>query len=410
MDIFEGLQVPADSLRVLIVENHAFQRSIAIKMLGRIGCRQVFESAYAAEALALLQQVGSVDIVVCDLRMEGMDGLEFIQRAAQMALIKHGIVSCGLHADLRLGVVQMVTLLGLRFLGDAGKPLQYETLRQLLDQPGLVPALPPVTVPALQSPAEGDVRRGMVNHEFFAFYQPRVDLLSGAIKGVDVLPHWDHPLQGLLPPTLFMKEVERCGLLDEMLLAMLDQGLELQRELMAQGIGVRLSFALHTTQLCSRHLSLRIKSLLQFYRSAGLGIGFELTPQQLFKPTAMGLESLIRLRLLGCDLCLGDFGANYASLLQFCQLPFNQLKVAGQFTTDLQSRPRSQAVISSSLALGGALGLGVTVAGVESAAQHMILLDMKCTLGQGHYFAPPLSRDDLARRLAPSQPASDPKA
>jgi EAL domain-containing protein (putative c-di-GMP-specific phosphodiesterase class I) len=218
------------------------------------------------------------------------------------------------------------------------------------------------------------------------------------------LAYWDHPLQGLLPPSLFMKEVERCGLLDEMLLAMLDQGLELQRELMVQGVGFRLTFALHTGQLSSRYLSLRIKSLLQFYRSAGMGIGFELTPHHSFKPSAMGLESLIRLRLLGCDLCLGDFGANQASLLQFCQLPFNQLKVAGQFMNDLESQPRSQAVIQSSLALAGALGLGVTVAGVESAAQHLILLGMKCTQGQGRYFAPALSRDDLSRRLAASQP------
>jgi EAL domain-containing protein (putative c-di-GMP-specific phosphodiesterase class I) len=90
--------------------------------------------------------------------------------------------------------------------------------------------------------------------------------------------------------------------------------------------------------------------------------------------------------------------------LQFCQLPFNQLKVAGQFMNDLESQPRSQAVIQSSLALAGALGLGVTVAGVESAAQHLILLGMKCTQGQGRYFAPALSRDDLSRRLAASQP------
>ncbi|WP_343047597.1 EAL domain-containing response regulator [Pseudomonas akapageensis] len=395
--------MPADSLSVLIVENHAFQRSIAVKMLGQLGCRQVFESAYAAEALVLLQQIGSVDIVVCDLRMEGMDGLEFIQRAAQMALIKHGVVSCGLHSDLRRGVVQMVTLLGLSFLGDAGKPLQIETLRHLLETTGLPAPLPQATVPELHSVNESDIRRGMANKEFYAFYVPRCDVLSGAIKGVDVVAHWDHPLQGLLAPSLFMPMIERCGLLDEMLLAMLDQGLELQRELMGQGIGFRLTFALHTTQLASRYLSLRIKSLLQFYRSAGMGIGFELTPHQLFKPSAMALESLIRLRLLGCDLSLGDFGANHASLQQFCQLPFNHLKVAGLFMADLESQPRSQAVIKSSLTLAGALGLGVTVAGVESAAQHLILLDMKCPQGQGRYFAPALSRDELSRRLAASQ-------
>ncbi|UVJ46063.1 EAL domain-containing protein [Pseudomonas sp. LS1212] len=402
MDFYEGLNVPADSLRVLVLENHAFQRSIAVKMLGQLGCRHVFESAYAGEALALLKQVGAVDIVVCDLRLEGMDGLEFIQRAAQKALIKHGIVSCGLSAELRRGVIRMVSLLGLSFLGDAGKPLKIETLGHLLDSCGAPEPQAQAAVSEANCLDECDVRRGLANKEFFAFYLPRCDVLSGSIKGVDVLAHWDHPLQGLLPPSLFMPVIERCGLLDEMLLTMLDQGLELQRELMVQGIGFRLTFGLHTDQLSSRHLSLRIKSLLQFYRSAGMGIGFELTPQGLFEPSAMGLESLIRLRLLGCDLCLGDFGANQASLLHFCQLPFNQLKVAGPFMTDLENQPRNRAVIKSCLMLADALGLGVTVAGVENAGQHLILLDMNCAQGQGRYFAPPLSRDDLSRRLTSS--------
>lgn len=78
--IDDSIAVPALPLRVLVLEDHAFQRSVAVNMLRTLGCREIFEASDGAQALALLQEVGTVDVALCDLQMEGMDGLEFLQR------------------------------------------------------------------------------------------------------------------------------------------------------------------------------------------------------------------------------------------------------------------------------------------------------------------------------------------
>jgi len=391
--------VPAKSLRVLILENQSFQRAIAVKILGQLGCREVFEASGGSEALALLERIGPVDVAVCDVRMEGMDGLEFIHRAAQAALIGGVIVSSGLHSEVRRAITQLVTGLGVAFLGDVGKPLHLDSMRQALDrsrQP-LVLSLPAPMAAAQIT--EADIRRGLSYKEFIAHYLPRCDLGNGEIRGVDVIAQWQHPVFGALGQNQFMPLLARCGLLDDMLVVLLEQGLELQRTLMSAGQVVRMSFALHLAQLGGRGLTRRIKSLMQFHRSVGQGIGFELIFDGPGEPSVMHLESLVRLRLLGCGLGLGEFGAHAGSLQRLCQLPFNEVKTSAQFMHELENQPRHRAVLRACLGIAGGLGLGITVTGVESAEQHLLLMDMGCTLGQGRYFASLLSQEELVRRL-----------
>ncbi|OLS62288.1 EAL domain-containing response regulator [Pseudomonas putida] len=391
--------MPAKFLRVLILENQSFQRAIAVKILGQLGCREVFEACDGTGALALLDRIGRVDVVVCDVRMEGMDGLEFIHRAARAALIGGVIVSSGLHAEVRRAMAQWVNGLGIAFLGDVGKPLHLDSMRLALEgsrQP-VVLALP---APA---PAGGvsaaDIRRGLACNEFVACYLPRCDLGNGEVRGVDVLARWHHPHLGPLEQNRFMPVLENTALLDDLLLTLLEQGLELQRELFSSGQMLRMSFALHLEQLGRRGLTRRIKSLMQFQRSMGQGVAFELSFAEPGQPTVIHLESLVRLRLLGCALALGEFGSHAGSLQRLCQLPFNEVRTSARFMHELEQQPRHRAVLRGCLGIARSLGLGITVTGVESPEQHLLLMDMGCTLGQGRYFAPLLSAEELLRRL-----------
>lgn len=126
--------MPGSSLRILILEDDSFQRAVAVRMFRSLGCHEVFEAADGSQALALLQQVGAVDIAVCDLQMEGVDGLAFLRRAGQSGQIGAVLLSSALSADLRRAAQQVIALLGLQLLGDVGKPLPAKELQALLDK------------------------------------------------------------------------------------------------------------------------------------------------------------------------------------------------------------------------------------------------------------------------------------
>lgn len=125
--------MPSLPLRVLVLEDHLFQRSVAVSLLKQLGCAEVLEAGNGVEALTLLQAVGSVDVVLCDLQMEGMDGLEFIQRAGTAGQLGAVLISSCMPSDVRRAVRQMGSLLGLNMLGDVAKPLHADILRQFLE-------------------------------------------------------------------------------------------------------------------------------------------------------------------------------------------------------------------------------------------------------------------------------------
>lgn len=103
--------------------------------------------------------------------------------------------------------------------------------------------------------------------------------------------------------------------------------------------------------------------------------------------------------MMGCQLSIDDFGAGFSSLQRLCQLPFNEIKLDAEFVRTFEDQPRCRAVISSTLALGDALGMSVVIEGVESEQQRQQLLALGCTQAQGYLFARPMSGPDLLHWL-----------
>ncbi|WLI10904.1 EAL domain-containing response regulator [Pseudomonas sp. FP603] len=386
-------------LRVLVLEDHAFQRSVAVNMLRALGCREVFEASDGAQALAVLQAQGPVDIALCDLQMEGMDGLEFLQRVGASGQVKSIIISSSLSADLRRAVHQIVSLLGLVLLGDVGKPLHAEVLAHLLKKYLYNPPAEYLSGNAVELATEQDVRRALAEQQLQPWYQPKFNLLTGEVCGVEVLCRWQHPLQGIISPAVFMPILERCGLMDELLFTQLDQALRLQRHLRHRGFTLNMAFNLQALQLANSELTSTIKGILAAHSASGFSLTFELTESGLLEAPAISLESLVRLRMMGCRLSIDDFGAGFSSLQRLCQLPFTEIKLDAEFVRTLEHEPRCRAVISSTLALGETLGMAVVIEGIETDAQRQQLLELGCTQGQGYWYARPMSGDDLLNWL-----------
>lgn len=391
--------MPGSSLRILILEDDSFQRAVAVRMFRSLGCHEVFEAADGSQALALLQQVGAVDIAVCDLQMEGVDGLAFLCRAGQSGQIGAVLLSSALSADLRRAAQQVIALLGLQLLGDVGKPLPAKELQALLDKyrGSCIRATSPDAV--VQPACEDEVRQALALQQLQAWYQPKFNLRSGEVCGVEVLCRWMHPSKGVLPPALFIPVLERCGLMDELLFAQLDQALSLQEQARIQGYPLNMAFNLQTSQLANSQLTYTLKGILARHGTPGSRLTFELTENGLLQAPAASLENLVRLRMMGCRLSLDDFGAGFSSLQRLCQLPFNEIKLDGEFVRNLEHEPRCAAVIASTLALGNSLGMAVVVEGIETLDQLQRLLAMGCVEGQGYWFARPMSGQGLLHWL-----------
>ncbi|MBX9408738.1 EAL domain-containing response regulator [Pseudomonas baetica] len=391
--------MPTLPLRVLVLEDHTFQRSVAVSMLQSLGCREVFEASDGAQALAVLETVGPVDVALCDLQMEGMDGLEFLQRVGASGQVKSVIISSSLSADLRRAVHQMVTLLGLELLGDVGKPLHVQVLEDLLRKALVRPVSqqPPISANTLAN--EDAVREALAERQLQAWYQPKFNLLTGEVSGVEVLCRWQHPTQGIISPAVFMPVLERCGLLDELLFCQINEALTLQCSARAQGFVLNMAFNLQASQLASSDLTATIRNILASHAAPGSNLTFELTESGLLEAPATSLESLVRLRMMGCRLSIDDFGAGFSSLQRLCQLPFNEIKLDADFIRNLEHEPRCRAAISSTLALGETLGMTVVIEGIETDVQRRELLALGCAQGQGYWYARPMAGADLLRWL-----------
>lgn len=390
------------SLRILVLEAHAFQRSFIASLFTQSAGVEVVEAATGQEALALLARTGAVDIVLCDLRMEGMDGLAFVQRAAQSGWLRSIIISGDHPADVRRSVQQFLALLGLNLLGYVDKPVSRHLLEGLLHQHGQLrdTSSERPTRAAPVPVTDTVVREALAQGQLHAYYQPKFDLHTEQLCGVEVLARWQHPVQGLLSPAVFMPTLERCGLLDALLLAQMHQALSLQQQARAAGVGLNLAFNLHASQVASEDLSIRIRMLLAQYRAPRFSVTFEITEGGLLEASASSLECLVRLRMMGCNLSLDDFGTGFSSLQRLCQLPFNEIKLDGEFVRTLNDDPRCRAVISSTLALGESLGMSVVVEGIETREQWQQLREMGCRVGQGHVFARAMAGDQLLCRLS----------
>ncbi|UZE26239.1 EAL domain-containing response regulator [Pseudomonas sp. B21-056] len=394
------------SLRVIVLEDHSFQRAFAVNLLQQLGCTEVFQAADGAEALAILNEVGPVDIALCDLRMEGMDGLAFLQAVGHSGLVGSVIISSSLSADLRRTVRQIISLLNLELLGDIGKPLHYETLERLLKKHHSVPRTGTLPEQPRVLPDESQVRQALADRGLCAFFQPKFILETGEVTGVEVLARWREASGKVLSPAFFMPVLERCGLLNELLFQQLHESLALQQQLKAFGHELDFAFNLHATQLTDETLATRIHTLLVEYGVRGSSLTFELTESGLLQAPETSLECLFRLRMMGCQLSIDDFGAGFSSLQRLYQLPFNEIKLDGEFARAMMQEPRCHAVVSSTLALGEKLGMSVVVEGIETDEQRQHLLNMGCTQGQGYWYARPMSGGDLVRWLDETQPRS----
>ncbi|HEX8628823.1 MAG TPA: EAL domain-containing protein, partial [Catenuloplanes sp.] len=244
----------------------------------------------------------------------------------------------------------------------------------------------------------GDLRAAMDNRELVLRYQPKVDLASGQVCGVEALVRWNHPERGLVNPGQFIPLAEQTGLIGPLTRYLLRSALAQARCWSDQDRPLTISVNLAARNLTDEALYDDIIRALHDHGVPASLLRLELTESAVVTEPGLARRLLGRLHAAGITIALDDFGAGYTSLRQLTNLPITELKIDRAYVAVMATDARSAIIVESMVRLADNLNLTTVAEGVEDAATVAALRRVGCQLGQGYYFARPVAAEALDRR------------
>ncbi|OYU46409.1 MAG: hypothetical protein CFE44_02310 [Burkholderiales bacterium PBB4] len=238
--------------------------------------------------------------------------------------------------------------------------------------------------------------QALTNHEFRLHYQPKADLASGRIEGVEALIRWQHPEQGLLSPGVFLPDLEGSRMECPVGEWVLDSALAQAHAWRAQGQRVPVSVNVSANHLLSPHFVPHLQAALQRYPGvAPQDLELEVLESSAIHDLESAVEVLQQCKALGVALALDDFGTGYSSLTHLRKLPVDVLKIDQSFVRGMLQDREDHGIVEGVVRLASAFGRRAIAEGVETMAHGAALLALGCPLAQGYAIARPMPADAL---------------
>jgi diguanylate cyclase (GGDEF)-like protein len=241
----------------------------------------------------------------------------------------------------------------------------------------------------------GELRTALEGGQLELDYQPKLDLVSGLIVGLEGLVRWNHPARGRVPPGEFIPFAEQTGFMREITRWVAHEGARLADELARRGLRIGVSVNVSAQDIENPAFADGIAEIVRARRLEPGRLTLEITESGLLSETDTALGNLQALSALGVRLSVDDFGTGYATLKQLQQLPVNELKIDRSFVSGMNQNRGNQTIVRSTIDLAKQLGLRVTAEGVETVAELRTLAAMGCDEIQGYYLAKPMRAGEV---------------
>ncbi len=245
----------------------------------------------------------------------------------------------------------------------------------------------------------GELRRAIEQGELVVHYQPKAELSTGRIVGVEALVRWEHPEHGLLPSGRFVPIAERTGLIRPLSLHVLGGAIAQCRAWRDDGLELDVAVNLTIPDLLDLELPDRIAALLDVHGLDPGRLELEITESSILADPFRVRQVLARLHEMGLRLAIDDFGTGYSSLAYLKRLPVQAIKIDRSFVSGMCGDPSDATIVRSTIDLGRNLGLAVVAEGVETLETWNALRGLGCSLAQGYLVGRPLPADELVAQL-----------
>lgn len=238
-----------------------------------------------------------------------------------------------------------------------------------------------------------DLRAALDNGELVVHYQPKAELPSGKIIGVEALLRWDHPQHGLIPPDEFIPVAEHAGLMRAMTLFVLESAISQCRDWTFAGKPLTVAVNLSARSLLDARLPHDILILLGRWGVDASRLRLEITESSIMADPVRLVDVLAKLNDAGIGLSIDDFGTGYSSLAQLKKLPVDEIKIDKSFVLGMSHNENDVVIVQSTVDLGRNLGLRVVAEGVEDQETMDMLIALGCDVAQGFFLSRPIPAD-----------------
>lgn len=398
-------------MTTLIIDDDPFFTRLLTRQLGSLGQDDIVAHHSGAEALAALAP-GSVSLILCDLQMPGMDGIEVVRQLTRIGFDGALALISGEDERILQSAQALASAHRLRVVGALPKPVTRQALAELLARAAApVPSVGPRR--QLVSYDSARLLAAIEQGEISCFVQPKVAMADGRLVGVECLARWHHPTDGLVFPDSFIPLAEEAGLIGKLTELVLVDALGWARRWRDQGLAIQVAVNVSMDDLTALDFPER---LLGHLDRAGLGadaLELEVTESRLIQDRRRTLDIVTRLRLKRIGLSIDDFGTGNSTLAQLRDIPFNELKIDRSFVHGAHQDATMRAILNASVHIGRELGLTIVAEGAEDLQDWRLLRAANCDCVQGYFISRPMPPDDLvdwarqwARRYAEIEAAA----
>jgi len=229
----------------------------------------------------------------------------------------------------------------------------------------------------------GELRRAIKEGELVLHYQPKIDLQTRKVTGVEALVRWRHPKLGLLSPETFLPLAERSGLMKALTGEVLQMALRQCRTWRGTGIDLTMAVNVAAADLLDLQFPDEVESLLTHRGLAASALELEITESTILADPERAQAVLTRLHAMGVRLAVDDFGTGYSSLMYLKELPVDAVKIDRSFVRDMATKSDDEIIVRAIIDLARNLNLQVVAEGVENEATWNRLGALGCDLAQG---------------------------
>jgi EAL domain-containing protein (putative c-di-GMP-specific phosphodiesterase class I) len=384
---------------VLIVDDDLFANKIIAAQLTKLGFTNLVGHTEPLKALDFLRMnIDVIRLVVCDLQMPTLDGIEFVREVAHAGYTGNVILISGEDPRLLRSAQRLVEAMGLSTLGAIQKPVKLDVLTSIFEK-----AFAVKNIAARQVFDIKDVQAALANNELTNYYQPKVNLSTGLVVGVEALIRWNHPIHGVVSPAAFLPAIESAGCDEGLLVHVLtgDTGaLALLRDMVPKLPDFKVAVNLSDANLADARLPEKLVDLLSNFGVATKSLVLEISENRAGGSRTKYNSTLSRLALKGFSLSLDDFGAGKTTMNDLSDIAISEIKFDRAFVHNVHRDSAQKMSLHSCIKMAEALGLVSVAEGVEKIEDWEVLKDLGCHVVQGYIVARPMPMELLASWLA----------